>query len=62
MGKSVDADLKSGKMTFVTLLGLEQSKLKVRKLIEEAKKEISKIPKDTEKLMMLAEFVEYRKN
>ena len=62
LGKSVDADLKSGKMTFVTLLGLEQSKLKVRKLIEEAKKEISKIPKDTEKLMMLAEFVEYRKN
>ena len=62
LGKSVDADLKSGKMTFVTLLGLEQSKLKVRKLIEEAKKEISKIPKDTEKLIMLAEFVEYRKN
>ena len=62
LGKSVDADLKSGKMTFVTLLGLEQSKLKVRKLIEEAKKEISKIPKNTEKLMMLAEFVEYRKN
>ena len=62
LGKSVDADLKSGKMTFVTLLGLEQSKLKVRKLIEEAKKEISKIPKDIEKLMMLAEFVEYRKN
>ena len=62
LGKSVDADLKSGKMTFVTLLGLEQSKLKVRKLIEEAKKEITKIPKDTEKLMMLAEFVEYRKN
>ena len=45
LGKSVDADLKSGKMTFVTLLGLEQSKLKVRKLIKEAKKEISKIPK-----------------
>ena len=62
LGKSVDADSKSGKMTFVTLLGLEQSKLKVRKLIEEAKKEISKIPKNTEKLMMLAEFVEYRKN
>ena len=62
LGKSVDTDLKSGKMTFVTLLGLEQSKLKVRKLIEEAKKEISKIPKNTEKLMMLAEFVEYRKN
>jgi farnesyl diphosphate synthase len=62
LGKSVDADLKSGKVTFVTLLGLEQSKLKVRKLIEEAKKEISKIPKNTEKLMMLAEFVEYRKN
>jgi len=62
LGKSVDADLKSGKMTFVTLLGLEQSKLKVSNLIEEAKKEISKIPKDTEKLIMLAEFVEYRKN
>ena len=62
MGKSVDADLKSGKMTFVTLLGVEQSKLKVRKLIKEAKKEISKIPKDMEKLKMLAEFVEYRKN
>jgi len=62
LGKSVDADLKSGKMTFVTLLGLEQSKLKARKLIEEAKKELSKIPKDTEKLVMLAEFVEYRKN
>ena len=62
LGKSVDADFKLGKMTFVTLLGLEESKIKVNKLIKEAKLEISKIPKDVEKLIMLAEFVEYRKN
>ena len=62
LGKSVDADIKLGKMTFVTLLGLQESKNKVKKLIHEAKIEISKISKDVEKLIMLAEFVEYRKN
>ena len=35
---------------------------KVKKLIQEAKIEISKISKDVEKLILLAEFVEYRKN
>ena len=62
LGKSVDADIKLGKTTFVTLLGLQESKNKVKKLIQEAKIEISKISKDIEKLVMLAEFVEYRKN
>ena len=62
LGKSVDADIKLGKTTFVTLLGLQESKNKVKKLIQEAKIEISKISKDVEKLIMLAEFVEYRKN
>ena len=62
LGKSVDADIKLGKTTFVTLLGLQESKNKVKKLIQEAKVEISKISKDVEKLIMLAEFVEYRKN
>ena len=62
LGKSVDADIKLGKTTFVTLLGLQESKNKVKKLIQEAKIEISKISKDVEKLIMLAEFVEHRKN
>ena len=62
LGKSVDADIKLGKTTFVTLLGLQESKNKVKKLIQEAKIEISKISKNIEKLIMLAEFVEYRKN
>ena len=62
LGKNVDADIKLGKTTFVTLLGLQESKNKVKKLIQEAKIEISKISKDVEKLIMLAEFVEYRKN
>lgn len=62
LGKSVDVDIKLGKTTFVTLLGLQESKNKVKKLIQEAKIEISKISKDVEKLIMLAEFVEYRKN
>ena len=62
LGKSVDADIKLGKTTFVPLLGLQESKNKVKKLIQEAKIEISKISKDVEKLILLAEFVEYRKN
>ena len=62
LGKSVDADIKLGKTTFVTLLGLQESKNKVKKLIQEAKIEISKISKEVENLILLAEFVEYRKN
>ena len=62
LGKTVDLDLKQGKVNFVTLLGLEKSRKKVEDLIIQAKSELEKFSVDTENLMKIAEFVETRKN
>ena len=62
LGKTTDLDSKQGKVNFVTLLGLEKSREKVEDLIIQAKSELEKFPVNTENLMIIAEFVETRKN
>ena len=62
LGKTADLDSKQGKVNFVTLLGLEKSRKKVEDLIIQAKSELEKFPVNTENLMIIAEFVETRKN
>ena len=62
LGKTTDLDSKQGKVNFVTLLGLEKSRKKVEDLIIQAKSELEKFSVNTENLMIIAEFVETRKN
>ena len=62
LGKTTDLDSKQGKVNFVTLLGIENSRKKVEDLIIKAKNELKKFSVNTENLMKIAEFVETRKN
>ena len=62
LGKMTDHDSKQGKVNFVTLFGLEKSRKKVEDLIIQAKSELEKFSVNTENLMIIAEFVETRKN
>ena len=62
LGKTADLDSKQGKVNFVTLLGIENSRKKVEDLIIKAKSELKKFSVNTENLMKIAEFVETRKN
>ena len=62
LGKTADLDSKQGKVNFVTLLGIENSRKKVEDLIIKAKNELKKFSVNTENLMKIAEFVETRKN
>ena len=61
LGKTAALDRKQGKVNFVTLLGIENSRKKVEDLIIQAKSELEKFPVNTENLMKIAEFVETRK-
>ena len=62
LGKTAALDTKQGKVNFVTLLGIENSRKKVEDLIIKAKSELKKFSVNTENLMKIAEFVETRKN
>ena len=62
LGKPVNIDNNLGKTTFVSVLGVEKSKEKVSKLINQAKMELSEFGNKAEKLLKLADFVETRKN
>ena len=62
LGKTAALDSKQGKVNFVTLLGIENSRKKVEDLIFKAKSELKKFSVNTENLMKIAEFVETRKN
>ena len=62
LGKTAALDSKQGKVNFVTLLGIENSRKKVEDLIIKAKSELKKFSVNTENLMKIAEFVETRKN
>ena len=61
LGKTAALDTKQGKVNFVTLLGIENSRKKVEDLIIKAKSELKKFSVNTENLMKIAEFVETRK-
>jgi len=62
LGKPVNIDNNLGKTTFVSILGVEKSKEKVSKLINEAKMELNEFGNKAENLLKLADFVETRKN
>ena len=57
IGKSVGKDEQSGKNTYPKYFGLEESKLKLKSHIENAKKEISKI--DNKKVRFFIELADY---
>lgn len=56
LGKTKGKDKKSGKTTYLSLYGMETSAKEASKLILEAKKYLSKINRNTEKLEKLAEY------
>ena len=61
LGKKVNADIKSGKTTYVGLMGIKESKEKVVQLIYQSKKELNFFGDKATKLKSLADFIENRK-
>lgn len=61
LGKPIGSDASSGKETFVTLIGLEESHKEVKRLSEEAVLELQGLPGDHEFLRELILFLIYRK-
>ena len=57
LGKPVGSDLRQKKATYPALFGLEESRQKARRLVEEAKKELEIFGEKGEILRLLADFV-----
>lgn len=57
LGKKVGSDIDNHKSTYPSLLGLEESKMIARKLIEEAKDNIKDIGTNSEFLIGLADYI-----
>jgi len=57
LGKPVGSDLRQKKATYPALLGIEESRQKARRLVEEAKKELEIFGEKGEILRLLADFV-----
>lgn len=57
LGKAVGSDANRGKATYPALLGLEQSKIRLRALIEEAKMSLQTIGLEHSALSQLADYV-----
>ena len=62
LGKTVGADLASGKSTYPKLLGLDGAKQKAQDLYQIALSELDRIPFNSIALRALAKFIIYRKN
>jgi geranylgeranyl diphosphate synthase type II len=62
LGKTAAKDLDSDKTTYPKLLGLEESKVEARRLIDEAKACLSKYGDKAAPLLALADFIVERKN
>lgn len=62
LGKTAGKDLVAQKATFPSLWGLEESKIQARKLINDAKLELSGFGAKAEPLTALADFIINRKN
>lgn len=60
LGKS-GSDAKNNKLTFVTLYGVDKSILEAKKLVAQAKIELSKLGSKADFLMALADYVVDRK-
>ena len=57
LGKPVGSDLRQKKATYPALLGIEESRQRARRLVEEAKKELEIFGEKGEILRLLADFV-----
>ncbi|MFQ5925246.1 MAG: polyprenyl synthetase family protein [Dehalococcoidia bacterium] len=57
LGKPVGSDLRQKKATYPALFGIEESRQKARRLIEEAKKEVEIFGEKGEILRLLADFI-----
>ncbi|TET39910.1 MAG: polyprenyl synthetase family protein [Dehalococcoidia bacterium] len=57
LGKPVGSDLRQKKATYPALFGIEESRQKARRLIEEAKKELEIFGEKGEILRLLADFI-----
>jgi len=60
LGKS-GSDAKNNKLTFVTLYGIDKSLLEAKKLVAQAKAEVSKLGSKVDFLMALADYIVDRK-
>jgi len=61
VGKATGKDAAAGKGTFVTALGLEGAKARLKTLVAEAEEALSTFGRDGEVLKMAARFVAERK-
>lgn len=62
MGKTAGKDEKVAKATYVKLLGLEQSKLEAKKLIQDSKNALSIFGDKAKPLLAIADFILTRKS
>lgn len=62
MGKTLNKDAAQGKLTFVSLYGLEHSKQLARQLVNEAKQSLQIFKTDTQTLSQLADYMIERKS
>ncbi|MBW2595515.1 MAG: polyprenyl synthetase family protein [Deltaproteobacteria bacterium] len=62
LGKDVGSDEGLGKATYPALIGLEESKDRTRKLVEDALSNISRFDEKAEPLRMIARFIAERKS
>ncbi len=60
VGKTLNKDADQGKLTFISIYGLEKAKKIEKELISEAKEIISSLAPDTTILQQLADFIIYR--
>ena len=62
LGKNTGSDEKLKKATYPALIGLEESKERTRKLVEDALSDISRFDEKAEPLRMIARFIAERKS
>jgi len=62
LGKPVGSDEKNHKVTYVTFAGIDKSKQEVKRLTDEAIKELNSIPYKNEFLVELLNYLVYRDN
>ncbi|MBN1270054.1 MAG: polyprenyl synthetase family protein [Kiritimatiellae bacterium] len=57
LGKAAGSDAARGKMTYVSLYGVDRARAEAKKLVEEAVRALGKLPQPSEPLAALARFV-----
>ena len=57
IGKPINSDSKHNKATYPSIIGLEASQLRAKKLCSEALKILNKLPYNTDNLIKLSKFI-----